>query len=452
MSQTDAITLDQAIEQTVTLLNAGDSASARLLAERALAAAPQNASAVNAMGLVEMAQHNFEAAAKLFRAAAAHAPAEPGFAVNLAYACITAGDFDEARAHLYRALELDPQNASAYQNLAWITKARPGDAIIDRIRAAIARAPEGSEPFIKLAYALGKCLDDVGDYDAAFDWFRRANECQPSRYDAARHEKFFSDLKQSFDADRIAAQKPNGFDSRKPIFIVGMPRSGSTLLEEKLCAHEGVVGLGETGDIITFSNAMAAAHPRRAPFPEWVADAPEGTLRGLGKHYVEKYSKRHPQAERLVNKALLNHAYVGLIAMMLPNAMIVETRRNPIDTCLSCYFKDLKPIHHYAIRLETLGHFYRLYADLMAHWREVLPGLATVQYEQFIDDAPGAASALLQSSGLMPKRGGGRAAPRHVQTFSAWQVKQPVYRHAVERWRNYEKHIGPLIDSLGDLA
>lgn len=451
MSQNDSIPLEQAIAQTISLLSSGDNVHARRLAERTLAVAPQNASAINAMGLVEMADQNFGAAATLFQAAAAQAPMEPNFLVNLAYARITAGDFEEARTHLNRALAIEPDNASAWQNLAWITKARPGDATIDRMRAAIAKLPEGGESFVKLAYALGKSLDDIGDFDGAFEWFRRANDCQPSRYDAPRHEKFVRDIRITFTPELVASRRPEGHESRKPIFIVGMPRSGSTLLEETLCRHRGVVGLGETGDVIIYSNAMAAAHPKRAAYPEWVPDAPEGTIGALGKHYVEKYLKLQPQAERLVNKALLNHAYVGLIAMMLPKALIVETRRNAIDTCLSCYFKDLKPIHHYAIRLETLGHFYRLYTELMTHWKEVLPSLLTVRYEQFIEDAGGAAASLLESSGLSPEPLEA-SAPRHVQTFSAWQVKQPVYRDAVGRWRNYERHIGPLIDALGDLG
>jgi hypothetical protein len=199
------------------------------------------------------------------------------------------------------------------------------------------------------------------------------------------------------------------------------------------------------------SNAMTAAHPRRARYPDWCVDAPKGAIGGLGRLYVEKFEKLHPNAGRFLNKALLNYAYVGLLAAMLPDALIIETRRDPIDTCLSCYFKDLKPIHHYATRLESLGHAYRLYAEIMAHWKSLLPGLVTVQYERFIEDAEGGAAALLGKPKAAEHPPAG-SATRHVQTFSAWQVRQPVYRHAVERWRNYERHLGPLIEALGDLA
>jgi tetratricopeptide (TPR) repeat protein len=444
--------VDELIAEAIASLHESDNQRARLFASRARAIAPNSPRAENAMGLVETADQNHEAARRHYAAAVALAPDEAEYLVNLAYAQITAGAFDEARAHLEAALHLDPGNASAYQNLAWITKAAPGEPLIDRMRTLVARVPEGGADYVKLAYALGKCLDDVGDYDGAFAWYTRANDSQPSHYDPARHQQFFARIKETLTADFIDARRVEGFDSAKSIFIVGMPRSGSTLLEEKLCGYAGVIGLGEIGDIIRLSNAMAAAHPKRAPYPDWCLDAPKSSIGGLGKIYEQKYGKLHPGAERLVNKALLNFAYVGMIAAMLPRALIVETRRNPIDTCLSCYFKDLKSIHHYSVRLDSLGHIYRLYTDVMAHWKSALPGLVTLQYEQFIEDAESGAAALLAASGLSPAGAATAASTRHVQTFSAWQVKQPVYRHAVERWRNYEKHLGPLIDALGELA
>jgi tetratricopeptide (TPR) repeat protein len=366
---------------------------------------------------------------------------------------VLAGDFDRAQAEFHRALEIDPANASAYQNIVWITKAARGDALIDRIRALADQAPEGSESYIKLHYALGKCLDDAGDYDAAFAAYARANDCQPSSYDREEHCAFFSEIERVFAPALLARLRPNGDQSEKPVFIVGMPRSGSTLVEEKLAADPRIVGLGEVPDIIRMSAVMTRNHPRSRSYPYWCADSPDHALGGLGRLYREKYEARHPAAERLINKSLLNFAYAGMIASMFPNALLIETRRNPIDTCLSCYFKDLKAAHQYSLRLDTLGHLYRLYDANMRMWRERLGNLITVQYEAFISDADAGTAALKSAMRL------GEADPaigvrpsRHVQTFSAWQVRQPIYSHAVARWKNYEKHIGPLIDALGDLA
>lgn len=448
------MTLVQAlIDETIALVNDAEVVKARAVAAKALELAPDSAGAHNAMGLVETADHQHGEAARWYAKAAAIEPVNAAYIVNVGYSYVLAGDFDRAQAEFHRALEIDPTNASAYQNIVWITKAARGDALIDRVRALADQAPEGSESYIKLQYALGKCLDDAGDYDAAFIAFARANNCQPSTYDKDEHTAFFSEIERIFTPTLLAQLRPYGDQSEKPVFIIGMPRSGSTLVEEKLAADPRVVGLGEVPDIIRMSAVMTRSHPRARPYPYWCAESPEHALGGLGRLYREKYEARHPAAERFINKSLLNFAYAGMIASMFPNALLIETRRNPIDTCLSCYFKDLKAAHQYSLRLDTLGHLYRLYDANVRMWQERLENLVSVQYETFIKDADAGTAALKSAMGLAKTAHpiGGRRA-RHVQTFSAWQVRQPVYMNAVARWKGYEKHIGPLIDALGDLA
>ncbi len=445
--------INQLISDAILLIGEAEIVRARASAERAIAEAPHNAGALNTMGLVESADHRHADAARYYEKAAAADPHDAAYRVNLGYSKVLSGDFDGARHEFDQALAIDPANASAYQNIAWITKAAPGDPLIDRIRKLASRAIPGSEDYIKLHYSLGKCLDDAGEYDDAFDAYRLANECQPSNYDARKHEEFFRSVEDFWTEERLEKLKPNGSNSRKPVFIVGMPRSGSTLVEEKLCGDPRIAGLGEVPDIIKMSGVMQRHHPRKAFFPLWGADCPKEAFGGLAKLYLEKYEARFPGAERLVNKSLLNFAYAGMIAAMFPESLIVETRRNPLDTCLSCYFKDLKVAHQYSVRLDTLGRFYRLYARSMEHWRNTLPNLACVQYETFIRDSDGGATALKSAMGLDGALNAhGERQQRFVQTFSAWQVRQPVYTHAVARWKNYEKHLGPLIDALGDLA
>lgn len=447
------MSIQHLIDQAIALIDEAEVTKARALAEEAMKIAPDDANAHNVMGLVATADHRHDEAARWYEAAAAIAPDDASFIVNVGYARVLAGDFDAARAQFDRALQIDPGNASAFQNIAWITKAKPDDPLIDRIRALAQRAPEGSEDFIKLHYSLGKCLDDAGDYDAAFAAYSRANECQPSRYDREDHESFFAAVEKVWTRDRLERLRRFGDGSEKPAFIIGMPRSGSTLVEEKLAADPRIAGLGEAPDIIRMSGVMSRAHPRGAVFPFWCAETPDHTFGGLGRLYREKYEARHPSAERVINKSLLNFAYAGMIASMFPNALLIETRRNPIDTCLSCYFKDLKRAHQYSLRLDTLGHFYRLYDANMRMWGERLENLVTVQYETFIGDVAGGTTALKSAMGLAEaKSAKDERRARHVQTFSAWQVRQPIYTHAIARWKNYEKHIGPLIDALGDLA
>jgi tetratricopeptide (TPR) repeat protein len=448
-----ALSIQHLIDQAIALIDEAEVVKARAFAEEAMRIAPDNANAHNLMGLVETADHRHDEAARWYEKASSLAPGDPSFLVNVGYARVLAGDFEAARALFNRALDADPQNAAAYQYIAWITKARPGDPLIDRLSELAKRAPEGSEDFIKLHYSLGKCLDDAQDYDAAFAAYRKANDCQPSRYDRADHEAFFAAVEHVWTRERLQRLKPFGDKSEKPVFIIGMPRSGSTLVEEKLAGDPRVAGLGEAPDIIRMSAVMSRAHPRGEKFPFWCEDAPDHAYGGLGRLYREKYEARHPHAERLINKSLLNFAYAGMIASMFPNALLIETRRNPIDSCLSCYFKDLKQAHQYSLRLDTLGHFYRLYDASMRMWKERIENLVTVQYETFISDVDGGTAALKAAMGLSGSgtNAVGRSA-RFVQTFSAWQVRQPVYTHAVARWKNYEKHLGPLIDALGDLA
>lgn len=445
------MTLEALIDQAIAMVGDAEVARARTLAERALALAPESALAHNTMGLVETADHRHADAARCYEKAAALDPGNASYIVNVGYSAVLTGDFDRARAEFERALTIDPDNASAYQNLVWITRTGPGDPLIDRLRTLAGKAPEGSEAYVKLHYALGKCLDDAGAFDDAFAAYRRANDASPSRYDKSEHAQFFDEIAEIWSPERLERVKPFGEPSCKPVFIVGMPRSGSTLVEEKLSEDPRIAGLGEVPDIIRMSGVMTRAHPRGAAYPLWCAQTPDHAYGGLGRLYLEKYAARHSSAERLVNKSLLNFAYAGMIASMFPNALIIETRRNPVDTCLSCYFKDLKAAHQYATRLDSLGHLYRLYDANMRMWRERLDNVVTVQYESFIRDVSGGTLALKTAMGL-DGQGSGEKQARHVQTFSAWQVRQPVYTHAVQRWKNYEKHLSPLIDALGDLA
>ncbi|MEK7266318.1 MAG: sulfotransferase, partial [Pseudomonadota bacterium] len=393
------MSIDQLIHEAIALVGESEITRARAAAERALAQAPHNAAALNTMGLVETADARHGEAAIYYEQAAAANPRDAAYVINLGYSRVLTGEFESARQEFDRALSIDPANASAYQNIVWITKVAPGDPLIDRIHALASRSTPGSEDYIKLHYSLGKCLDDAGEYDDAFDAYRRANECQPSQYNARQHEDFFHDVETYWTAERLRQLRPFGSTSRKPVFIVGMPRSGSTLIEEQLSKDPRIAGLGEVPDIIRMSSVMQRHHPRKAMFPKWCERVKNEAYGGLAKLYLEKYESRFPDAERLINKSLLNFAYAGMLAAMFPEGAIIETRRNAIDTCLSCYFKDLKVAHQYSIRLDSLGKFYRLYDQNVQHWRETLPNFISVNYESFIQDAAAGTAALKSAMG-----------------------------------------------------
>lgn len=434
--------------------DAGDSARALSLLSEALTEDPTNPHALNLKAVLLTAENDHDGALEAYAAAAARDTKNAVYRSDYAHALIGAGDFEAAEAELLDVLKIVPESSVALRTLAWLKRAQPGDALIDRLNALKSKAGVSDPDYVKVCYALGKCYDDIGEYDLAFENYAEANRRQNVRYEAGDNEKVFRDIKATLNAAFFEERKGCGHDSKKPVFVLGMPRSGSTLLEEKLSAFPGVKGLGECGDVIRIAAALTKGHPRRARYPHFLPDVPLRAFDGLGGLYVGKFERRHPAATHFVDKSLMNFAYVGFIKTILPHSLIIDSRRQAMDTCLSCYFHDLNIEHNYAFGLASLGHFYRGYIDLMAHWRNHADNLITVRYEEFIDTPDEHVQMLSRRLGL--ESGSGQVQPTarasHVKTWSAVQVRQPVYKSSVARWKNYEKHLGPLIDALGDLA
>jgi hypothetical protein len=197
--------------------------------------------------------------------------------------------------------------------------------------------------------------------------------------------------------------------------------------------------------------AIQKSHPRRARYPHWCPDLPTRAYEGFGRLYVEKQTARLPQGAHFIDKHPANFNHAGFIRLLLPDAHIIESRRSPLDTCLSCYFANLTATMTYSSRLANLGHYYRAYAGLMEHWRDVGIRIRSVDYEDLVESPESNAVALCEAVGLAGSPASGMRAG-HIRTQSAYQARQPVYKSSVGRWRNYEKHLGPLIDALGDLA
>jgi len=231
-----------------------------------------------------------------------------------------------------------------------------------------------------------------------------------------------------------------------------MPRCGSSLLEDRLARHPAIAALGERPDIARMMSAARAAHPGAKPYPDFAPDLAPAALAELGRRYVEKFEALFPTAERFIDKNLLNFQHVAMIRVMLPGARIVHVRRDPLDTCLSCYFQRLPADHRYKFALDSLGLYYRMYADLMAHWDEAAGGAIVVDYETFIDHPEAEYRRVLDALAAPPAAEREESRSRSIQTSSAFQARQPVTKSSVGKWRRYEKHLGPLIEALGPLA
>jgi len=425
------------------------------LARKAAALDPASPWPHNLIGAAHAENGDIDEARASFKAAVEAAPAIALSRANYAYALIVAGEFTQAEAELNAALAIDPDLAGAYYNLAWIRKAAPGEALIEKIENLDRRSGADSGARILCSFALGKLYDDIGDYDRAFEKFRIGNELHNVHYAHQAHLAFFSSLKEAFTASFIRERGAASQDGRKAVFIVGMPRCGSSLLEDRLARDVRIAGMGERPEISRFASSLRRFHPRGAPFPSGVAAAPDSALSVGARSYLDMIERKFGAAARALDKNLLNFKFVGLIRLTLAGSSIIDCRRNPLDTCLSCYFQRLRPAHDYKFSLDALGRYYRLYDDMMAYWNGLFPDIIPFRYEDFIDNAEGETARVALAIGLDPAISPGLepdARNRNIQTSSAFQARQPLSRRSVDRWRNYEKHIGPLIDALGDLA
>lgn len=302
-----------------------------------------------------------------------------------------------------------------------------------------------------LMYAAGALLDKLGRYDEAFDYFRRANEelKVPLNRD---YRKMHASLIEFFSKENMANLPRSRANSERPIFVLGMPRSGTTLTETIMATHPDVFGAGELHDIkklvmklgITDSDDMDA-------FTQQVGGLDENRMTELADEYLAKLQDVDSEARFVIDKMPHNFQYVGLIALLFPGARIIHCRRNPMDTCLSIYFQNFIWSHDYATELANIGTFYKEYDRLMRHWEEVIDiPMMIVQYEDMIEDQEGMTRKLLEFCGLEwdDSLMNFHESERLVTTASYDQVRQPIYKTSKARWKNYARHLGPLKDAL----
>ncbi|MFA5372229.1 MAG: sulfotransferase, partial [Sideroxydans sp.] len=246
----------------------------------------------------------------------------------------------------------------------------------------------------------------------------------------------------------------NGDSSALPIFVLGMPRSGTTLTEQIIASHPDVFGAGELPDLLRIAHRKT--HPDTTTFPDNLRYLDAATLTAWGDEYIAGLKKRAPDSRHITDKMPANFFAVPLIHLMLPGAKIIHVNRNPVDTCVSCFTRLFHRKQEHTYDLAELGRYYADYVRLMDHWRAVLPQGAfyDVQYENIVADQEGEARKLLEYCGLEWDAAclDFHKTKRQIRTASVTQVRQPIYTTSVERWRKYEKSLGPLLDELGDLV
>ena len=390
----------------------------------------------------------------------------------------TIGDFDTARGHWRAALALDRGYAKAALNLAKSKRfTAEHDDDEDRIRAAAEHGAADRGTQRDLHLALGKVHDDRGEWETAFAHYDRANRPFAEAADTQSDEwlALMDRMRAVFDADWFA-QRPAAADpDPTPVFVVGMPRSGTTLVEQCLAAHPAVHGAGELSAILRLTTeaairagadpdvlrsgvaSMKAATRPGAPgsYPECVRALEEKDFAALGRRYLDHLRAFAPGAARITDKLPGNFLHLGLIATILPGATIIHCRRDPLDNAISLYFTDFMVGHEYSNDLHSIGRQIRGMRVLMAHWEAVLGSrLLTVDYEALVAGPEPFTRAMVAHVGLEWDDACLRPheVARTVRTASAWQVRQPVYRRSAGRAQAYERFLGPLREGLGESA
>jgi tetratricopeptide (TPR) repeat protein len=424
---------------------------------------PDFAEAHSNLGLALRETGRIDEATRCFREAARLNPAYAGAHNNLAYTLEFQGRVAEARAEFLEALRLDPNNARALAALTGLAVAghyQLSDDELGRIRALAARKDLPLDDLGRLHFALARMHDKAGEHDAAFGHYRQGNELRKhyvrargAAFDPDAQRRYVDALVGTFTPAYFGLVKPFGADSELPVFVVGMMRSGTSLAEQILASHPLVHGAGELRDI----DLLAVGLPQRLGtaegYPACAERLDAATARALAEDHLRKLGELGGGAVRVVDKAPFNFLHLGFIATLFPKARIIHCRRDPVDTCLSCYFQNFGEPLAFSLDLRHLGLYYREYERLMAHWARVLPlPLFELQYEELTADQEAVSRRLVDFCGLEWDERCLRfhETRRPVRTASTLQVRRPMYRSAVGRWKRYEAHLGPLLEALGD--
>lgn len=426
----------------------GDFAAAEAAYLRAVELDPGNVEALVSLGTTLGTLGRLGDARSCFERALSLQPRNSSTFCSLGWLASMEGRFEEAEAMFRRALEIDPRKSFAWAPIADLRRMTPADR--DWLDGVMRLLATGVPPLEEagLQFALGKYFDDVGEFTEAFGRYERGNElhrqlAQP--YDRAARSAFVTDMISVYTQRRLAHLREGASDSPRPVFVVGMMRSGTSLIEQILASHPQVAGAGE----LDFWPSVIRRHEHRLR-----RDVPDVALANdLAHSYLGILARRSQRAPRVVDKSNFNSDCLGLIHLTFPNARVVYVRRDPVDTCLSCYFAQFANTLNFTSDLADLAHYYREHHRLMMHWRSVLPAgtLLEVPYEGVVTDQEAWSRRIIEFIGLEwdPRCLRFHKTERPVLTASNWQVRQPMYSRSVQRWRNYEKHIGPLLELRG---
>lgn len=503
----------------------GDHAAARQLYREVLDRDPENADALNLLGVVYGSEGRLFNAIESLEKAIRLRPSEPRFRNNLGNTYLLAKEpvaavgqlkeatrldpkyldawcnlgkayealdrISEAKVALRKAVRIDPRNRRARLSLAQL-EARSGNeqAATEQFRAHLAQNPgdvralagvllttkvDPAFPELKAAehvhalhaaklsdaelsllkHGLGKAYDDLGRHEEAIRLIIEGKKLERQPTDVPARLEWGARTRALFTREFFAERARFGLKSDKPVFIVGMPRSGTTLVEQIVASHPKAYGAGELPHLSRAATMLGAVDRSFHIQEQAVRELATERVAEIAEGYLARLTEGAGKAIRVSDKAPLNIRYLGPAALMFPESRVIHCRRNPIDTCVSIFMQKFSRGHTYSHDLATLAEFYREYVRMADHWRNALPlKVLEVDYESTVSDIEGQARRIIDFLGLKWDDAclSFQHTKRSVATASQWQVRQPVYTRSVERWRRYEAHIGPLIEGLSDLV
>ena len=426
-------------------------------AEHLLESSPENPQFLSLYAIESMQTGDFDTALDVFDQVLARLPGDPGTLTSKGHALKTRGDY-EAAVDAYRgAIAGAPGHGEAYYSLANLKVYTFSDAEITGMQSQVTDRNLPYMDRVYLNFALGKAFEDVGDYDSSFEYYEEGNRLKKaqSRYDAGQMTADLRAQSEVCTADFFAEREGYGHEAPDPIFILGLPRAGSTLLEQILSSHSQVDGTLELPNILSLSQRLRrqGRNDDASPYPWNLADLSREKCREYGAEFMRDTRIHREGAPFFIDKMPNNFRHIGLIRLILPNARIIDARRHPLACCFSGFKQLFAEGQEFTYDLEDIGVYYRDYVELMDHWDEVLPGFVLrVTNEDIVDDLETQVRRMLDFCGLPFEESclEFHRTERNIRTPSSEQVRQPINRSGLDYWRHYEPWLGPLKNALGD--
>jgi tetratricopeptide (TPR) repeat protein len=404
-----------------------------------------------------VALSDYDEAIRVYRDLVAETPKAAEIHLSIAHALKTLGRQTEAIAAYRKAAEIRPSYGDAYWSLANLKIYRFTDDELERMRAEESRPEIDAADRYHLCFALGKALEDRADFAASFGFYERGNALKKAEinYRTDPIDRNVVLQRATFTPAFLAARRDVGCDRPDPIFIVGLPRAGSTLIEQILASHSEVEGTMELSDISRLvQHLQGRQHDERAPlYPGVLADLPTETLRAFGEKYLADTQVYRSGKPYFIDKNPNNFRHIGLIHLILPNAKIIDARREPMACCFSNFKQLFASGQEFTYGIGDIAHYYRRYVELMAFWDEVLPGkILRVRHEEVVEDLAGNVRRILDFCGLPFEEGclEFHKTERSVRTASSEQVRRPIFSDGLEQWRNFEPWLSPLKQALAE--